>query len=169
MPCLPYKDVINALPRGLCFEFTNRVVSKHVMLMSIHIHIPPNNRVPIQQQQQRELTLCRIRNRNFLKNKTKYTIRNKIFALACHQRRGLVGNGMGMGAGMRLQGTLVYAWDPLTTVINQFPIMQLSETRVSNKNTRVHRIPLLRIFSTGFVSSSLVPMISENQTWHCHR
>lgn len=27
---------------------------------------------------------------------------------------------------------------PLTTVINQFPIMQLSETRVLNKNTRGH-------------------------------
>lgn len=106
--------------------------------LQTHIHIPPNNRIP-KQQQQRELTLCRIRNRNFLKNKTKYTIRNKIFALACHQRRGLAGNGM--GTGMRLRGTLVYAWDPLTMVINQFPIMQLSETRVSNKNTRVHRVP----------------------------
>lgn len=93
-------------------------------------------RITRQQQQQREQTLCRIRNRNFLKNKTKYTIRNKIFALACQRRRGLAGNGM--GTGMRLQATLVCAWDPLTMVINQFPIMQLNETRVSNKNTRVH-------------------------------
>lgn len=129
---LPYKDVINALSRGLCFEFTNRVVSKHVMLMSIYIYISPNKH----SNNNKELTLSRIRNRNFLKNKTKYTIRNKIFALACHQRRGLAGNPNGDGNGNT--PTRVCAWDPLTMVINQFPIMQLSETRVSNKNTRGH-------------------------------
>lgn len=83
-------------------------------------------------------TLSRIRNRNFLKNKTKYIIRNKIFALACHQRRGLAGNPSGNGSGNGNTPTRVCAWDPLTMVINQFPIMQLSETRVSNKNTRGH-------------------------------
>lgn len=129
---LPYRDVINALSRGLCFEFTNRVVSKHVMLMRVFIYISPNKH----SNNNRELTLSRIRNRNFLKNKTKYTIRNKIFALACHQRRGLAGNPSGNGNGNT--PTRVCAWDPLTMVINQFPIMQLSETRVSNKNTRGH-------------------------------
>lgn len=125
---LPYKDVINALSRGLCFEFTNRVVSKHVMLMSI-IHIYPRINTTT-------TTRTNTRNRNFLKNKTKYTTRNKIFALACHQRRGLAENPNGDGNGNT--PTRVCAWDPLTMVINQFPIMQLSETRVSNKNTRGH-------------------------------
>lgn len=99
------------------------------MLMSIYIYIYTRINTTT-------TTRTNTRNRNFLKNKTKYTTRNKIFALACHQRRGLAENPNGDGNGNT--PTRVCAWDPLTMVINQFPIMQLSETRVSNKNTRGH-------------------------------